>query len=362
MPLVIVTGSLTPYTTRVYDRFAELRARDLHVYSCAAIEPHRHWQIAPPRHFRHVVLAGLRWHRDYVSHVYFNPGIVPELARLRPKAIALAAFSPTMALAALQARAMGIPYGLSTDGTLATDPGEGSRVHGWMRRAMVPGARFGICASAASVALLEHWGLARGRGVVVPLIPSWDPPARVNSFGERPFDLLYAGGLDDRYKGVLFFAEVIEAMAGAGARPRVRVAGAGPKQEALRRRLGGLGLDIQFDGGVQPSHMPEVLGSAKLLLFPSRQDAWGLIANEAVMCGTPVLSSPHATASEHFVARFGLGMVRPLDIDAWRDTALAMIADERTWRSMMARRDEALSWSSLETAVDGMAKAFDLAR
>lgn len=362
MSIAIVTGTLTPYSTRVYDAFADRHGEQLHVYTCAEIEPHRAWSIEPPRHFRHTVLSGLRWHRDYVSHLYFNPSVIPHLVRLRPEVIAVAAFSPTMALAAQFARATGTPFGIATDGTLATDPGEHSVPHRLMRRAMVPGASFGICASEASVALLERWGLQPGRGVVVPIVPAWDAPASLTDLAERPYDIVYAGGLEDRYKGVLFFAEVMEALANRGHRFRVRVAGDGPERSELEARLSVAGVGADFDGSVQPSGMAAVLGSARVLMFPSRQDAWGLVANEAVLCGTPVLGSPHATSSEHFVQRFGVGLVRPLEVAAWCDATLDMLSSAARGQSFMARRSDALGWFSLDTAVAALHRAFGLGR
>ncbi len=365
MSLAIITGSLTPYTSRVYDAYAACHSEDLHVYTCARIEPHRAWSIEPPSHFQLVVLPGLRWHRDYVRHLYVNPIVLPRLTRLtrlRPEVIAVAAFSPTMAMAVQFARSTGTPFGIATDGTLATDPGEQSLPHRLMRRAMVPGASFGMCASEASVALLERWGLEKGRGVVVPIVPAWDAPATIVADCDRPFDILYAGGLDDRYKGVLFFAEVVEALARSGRRLRVRVAGDGPERKGLESRFSTAGVAAHFDGSVQPSAMVEVLSSARVLLFPSRQDAWGLVANEAVMCGTPVLGSPHATSSEHFVERFGVGLVRPLEVEAWCDATLDMLSSPARWQSFMARRDEAMAWFSLDASVAALHRAFELDR
>ncbi|MEZ5816440.1 MAG: glycosyltransferase [Hyphomicrobiaceae bacterium] len=362
MSLAIVTGSLTPYTVRLYDAFAERHGEDLRVFTCAEIEPHRAWAVAAPRHFQHEVLPGLRWHRHDASHVYANPSIVTRLIRERPEVLAVAAFSPTMALAVGYARATGTPYGVATDGTLETDPGEQSRPHAAMRRAMVPRASFGICASEASVALLERWGLKRGRGVVVPIVTAWDAPVAIPIFEERPFDVILAGGINERFKGVLFFAEVAARLAERGKRLRVRIAGKGPERDELARRLSIAGVDAHFDGALQPEAMAEALGSAKVLAFPSRHDPWGLVANEAVLCGTPVLGSPHATSSHHFVERFGVGLVRPLEVEAWAEALLDMLSGKARWTSFMGHREEAVRWFSLDAAVAGLKRAFDLGR
>lgn len=362
MPIAIVTGSLTPYTVRAYDAFAERYREDLHVFTCAAIEPHRAWQVATPKHFAHAVLPGLRWHRHDASHVYANPSVVTRLARLRPETMAVAAFSPTMALAVAYARATGLAYGVATDGTLETDPGESSAPHRLMRQMMVPAARYGICASEASVALLERWGLHRGRGVVVPIVSAWDAPDGLPGYDERPYDVILAGGINERFKGVLFFAEVVERLSTRGRALRICIAGKGPDRDELERRLAAAGAEVHFDGALQPEQMPEALSSAKVLAFPSRHDPWGLVANEAVLCGTPVLGSPHATSSQYFVECFGAGVVRPLEVEPWCEALLDMLSGPGRWSSFMKQREAAIAWFSVDAAVAGLKAAFDLGR
>src|SRR3712207_8898759 len=48
-------------------------------------------------------------------------------------------------------------------------------------------------------------------------------------------------------------------------------------------------------------------------LFPYttlfRSDPWGLVANEALQCGTPIIVSPHARAAHELVAPFGAGRI-----------------------------------------------------
>jgi glycosyltransferase involved in cell wall biosynthesis len=360
--LVIVQNHLPPYTRRVYEAFVERHEEDLHVLTCATSEPHRSWEVRAPRNFTHTVLPGLRWDRSDISHVYVNPSLFHHLRRLRPEVLAVGGFAPTMLFGVIYARATGTPYGVQTDGTLNDDPGEASLVHRLMRQQIVPRARFGICGSEATVTLLERWGLGRGRGIRVPIVPAWDAPGHLPAYAERPFDIIFAGGINDKIKGALFFADVLAALAASGLKLRVRVAGKGPQEGELAARLRGAGIDARFDGPLQPAAMAEAFCSAKIMLFPSRQDAWGLVANEAVMCGTPVLASPHATSSSLLVDRFGVGLVRPLEVDVWCAAVRDMLASEERWRSFMARRKEALDYFTVDAAVDGLHRAFELGR
>ncbi len=362
MSIAIVLGSLAPYIARVYEAYVERYGTRLHVLGCAAIEPHRQWRIPPPKFMTYTVLPGLRWHRSDASHLYVNPSVLTALRRLRPELIMTGAFSPTMMAAAAYARATRTPYGVATDGTLDTDPGLASTPHAMMRRAIVPAASFGVGGSDASVAFLERWGLKTGRGVAVPLVPPWDAPDEIPGYEEREFDVLFAGGINETYKGALFFADVIAGMPTSHRQLKVRFTGTGPDLADVKQRLASANVDAHFDGAVQPTAMPAIMSSAKLLAFPSRQDPWGLVANEAVLCGTPVLGSPHATSSPLFVERFGVGLVRPLEIEDWRHAIADMLSSQVRWQSFMDRRAEAVAWCSIDSAVEGLHRAFEIGR
>jgi glycosyltransferase involved in cell wall biosynthesis len=358
MSITLVTGALAPYTQRLYDAFAASTGVDLTVLVCETVEPQRQWVLPKPAHFKVEVLPGLRRHVSYTRHIYFNPSVIPALRRLKPATLIVEDFSPTMVIAALYARAASIPYGLKTDGHRGIDPGETSRIHKAMRRVLVPHARFGICASEDSVAFLEHWGLARGRGIVVPIVTPWDAPNVVPGFADRPFDILFAGGINEHIKGALFFADVVEHLAKTSSRKlRVRVTGDGPLRDTLAARLVAAGVDAQFDGHRQASEMPAIFMSAKVLLFPSRGDAWGLVTNEAALCGTPVLGSPAAISSKRLVEAFGIGLMRPMTVDGWADAAADILSTPERWTTFARQRDTVIEQFSLSQSVKELSAA-----
>ena len=326
--LVVVIGAIAPYSNRIFDAIAKSHELNLHVLACSALEPHRQWAVRPGKNYRLKVLHGLRLHHK-LSHLYFNPGILWELAKIRPDAIVVGSFSPTMLLAAIYAFVTKTPLGVSTDGSLATDPGGNSAIHKWIRWVIVPKATFGIGASEASLTLLGTYGLGRKSCEIVPLVSAWDAPASVPNFHERPYDVLFCGLLDES-KGASFFVDVLVACKLRGQTLRARVVGDGPLRELLEARCLSAGVIGVFEGYLQPEQLPAVYSSAKLLLFPTRGDAWGLVVNEATLCGTPVICSPHAVSSVELVERYGVGEMLPLKVDLWADTILGVLfeADE----------------------------------
>jgi glycosyltransferase involved in cell wall biosynthesis len=71
--------------------------------------------------------------------------------------------------------------------------------------------------------------------------------------------------------------------------------GSGRDKLAIERRAEALGLkNIHFQPPQPPNQMPSVYRSADLLVFPTLEDVWGLVANEAILSGIPVLCSKYA--------------------------------------------------------------------
>lgn len=350
-PVVIAIGARAPYMHRLYERLGALLDRPLHVLACSAREAARQWEMPEPEAYRFAVVPGLRRYRSAVSNLYVNPAIVPRLVALRPSVLVVNDFAPTMLMAAAAARALGVPYGLRTDGVPETDPGRRSRPHRAMRRLLVPGARFGFGASAGSLALLEGYGLPPDRLALAPLFPAWDPgPAAATPDADRPYDLLFCGILNEEVKGARFFTDVVLACRDRGRPLRVRVAGDGPLRAEMESRLAAAGIAARFDGFVQQGDLGAVYASARLLLFPSRGDVWGIVLQEALQSGASVLASPHSGAARELVEPWACGHVRPMSVEGWAGEALALLDDPALRAALQARAAPALARFSLETA------------
>jgi glycosyltransferase involved in cell wall biosynthesis len=71
--------------------------------------------------------------------------------------------------------------------------------------------------------------------------------------------------------------------------------GSGRDKQKLEQRAAKLGLkNTYFRSAQPPQKMPSVYRSADAVIFPTREDVWGLVANEAILSGIPVLCSKHA--------------------------------------------------------------------
>jgi glycosyltransferase involved in cell wall biosynthesis len=76
--------------------------------------------------------------------------------------------------------------------------------------------------------------------------------------------------------------------------------GGGELLNAMQAEVTSLGLDqrIQFEGVVPPDKIRERVALADVLALPSRWDGWGVVINEALSVGVPVIVSDRCGAAD----------------------------------------------------------------
>ena len=130
----------------------------------------------------------------------------------------------------------------------------------------------------------------------------------------------------------------------------VAVVGDGPERARLEERAGGR---VRFAGRVADEDLPDWYRSADVAVVPSRaHEGWGLVVDEALSCGTPVVASRLGGLPEALAGVPGDGLVPPGDPVALRErlrSALdgsAPLADAAACRAATDGRD----WATVAAA------------
>lgn len=114
--------------------------------------------------------------------------------------------------------------------------------------------------------------------------------------------LLAVGNLIPR-KGVAGFLPHLAEW--ARRRPEQRLSfsilGDGPEREAIEALEMPANLSVEIVGSVPYPATRDWYRKSDLLLFPTLADEWGLVVNESLACGVPVLGSPHSQAVQEMV-------------------------------------------------------------
>jgi glycosyltransferase involved in cell wall biosynthesis len=115
--------------------------------------------------------------------------------------------------------------------------------------------------------------------------------------------LLYVGQLIER-KGLLQFTAALKQWAARNPNQEIELvfAGSGPLREMLQTQAVPPNLRLEFLGDVPYGDLPGVYATSGVLVFPTLADTWGVVVNEGLAAGLPVLGSIHSQAVQHLVA------------------------------------------------------------
>ena len=113
---------------------------------------------------------------------------------------------------------------------------------------------------------------------------------------KRPMDLMLAAG----------------ELAHDGLDVEVLYVGAGPLSEALRGAADRLENTVVLTGFRNQTELPELYAVADILVVPSESETWGLVVNEAMACGLPVVVSSGVGCSVDLILDPAVGTEYPV--------------------------------------------------
>ena len=122
----------------------------------------------------------------------------------------------------------------------------------------------------------------------------------------------------------------------AGAPRRLRLCGAGPLEDLLRRYVVEHGIDgVEFCGWLDEPEVARMLASALALILSSREEPFGLVVNEALALGVPVLLSENCGARDALVRSGVNGYVfEPDNVEGLAHFMVRLAGDEAEWRRL----------------------------
>jgi 1,2-diacylglycerol 3-alpha-glucosyltransferase len=137
-------------------------------------------------------------------------------------------------------------------------------------------------------------------------------------------------------------------------------AGTGKAQSALLRQAGRLGCagEVQCVGFAQREELAAYYALADALILPTHSDPWGLVVNEAMACGLPIVVSEVAGCASDLVQDGWNGCVfRARDVDQLAAAMNLLAQKPELRRSMGHNSRERIRNYSPELCASGLATA-----
>ena len=352
--LAILTNIISPYRIPVYRELA--KKFDVAVFVSGneanrstwsgVVEQLRKSGIGVEKVWGMTIPMSVRKGSQYfdLRYLHVNPGYFTSLLRFKPDAIISNEMGFRSLVAVFYGKLFRKPVWIWWGGTLHTERSIGLVKKLW-RRLFVRVVDRWISYGLTSTEYLLSLGIARDcilqiqNCVDETLFTEQVEPTF--SFYPRPV-LLFVGQMIGR-KGVDLLLEAAARIRRKGYQFSLVLVGDGPEKHRLQVKAEKLGLRYAYFLPAQkPEVMPSVYRSADILVFPTLEDVWGLVANEALWCGIPVIASIYAGCTPEIVPvqnRFD-----PLDPESF-DAIL-----ERTFKGKISPADTSCLLTSKEVA------------
>ncbi len=352
--VALVTNIPAPYRVPVFNRIARDGRIDFTAIFCAEREPDRHWDLEQFQ-FKSVVLREHFLTRNG-RYIHNNFDVLGRLKAIDPDVVIIDGLNPTHLFAFLYAWWHGRKHIYATDGTHASER-DLSVIHRWIRRFIFKRSAAFIGASEGSLDLYRSYGQADTRLFKSHLCI--DNERFRDARGQpKNFDLLFCGRLTQK-KQPLFAIDVAErAAALLGRRVSLLFVGAGDLEQQLRERAASAaGVDVSFHGFAAQAELPGLYGAARIFLFPTAWDPWGVVANEACAAGLPVIVTPFAGAVGEILQDGVNAFVLKPDIDAWAVAVQRLLTDGRLYEEFSRNSLRLVAGHNYDAAAAGVIDA-----
>ncbi len=361
LKIAIVTNTLAPYLIPVLSKIAQTPGVCVHVFSATEREPNRLWDL-PSLDFPCTILREnfLTLHQRYIHN---NLDVVPALKRFAPDVVVTNGFNPTHLYAFAYASMMGIAHVVKTDGTDLSEQIL-SPIHRAVRRFVFARSQAFVAASGGGQRLFDSYGVPRAQRFTCCLGIRNELFFEKTRNAKKRFDFIFCGRIEG-VKNPLFALDVAAQVAKRLQRKtKILFVGSGGMEENVAKAAGLYAdlIEAEFHGFARQDELPGLYGAARLFLFPTLWDPWGVVANEACAAGLPVLVSPHAGVAGDLVRDGENGFVCDLDINLWADKAEYLLTRDEAYRKFSACSRFNVSRYTFDEAADGLLSACRMAQ
>lgn len=371
LKVALYNPALPRYRVPLYDALVEALDWDLTVLLPERKE-HSFLEVSPRAHaFHGKVFPAVTWSGNlslskmYAIEIDFCPGVLRELFCNRYHLLLLSGYgSLSQQLLLHLAGALGIPTVLwvrSFRITLGRDFGVASQLQQRWKKSLVAKADAYVVPGRKSLLYLSELGVKRDR---ITVVGNPVDNAFYSRTGEgaqschEDTEVLFVGRLIER-KGVGFLLEAFQLQKSDSI--RLTIVGTGALEEkvveAARKDP-----RIRYEGFVAPECLPRYYHRSDILVLPTLYDLWGLVVNEAMNAGLPIIATDRAGAAGEIALDGVNGYIVPAG-DSWAlAQAIQTLHEEPELRLSMGQASRSIisDWG-IDKAVEGFEAAAKIA-
>ena len=352
--VALVTNVPAPYRIPVWRNLAESGSIDPTVIFCA--QPQIDTKTAPTDYgFNYYFLTG-KFIDKGRQFIHADLNIWSKLNELKPDIVITVGYIPTYLFAFAWAKFNGVPHIAMTDGTAQSEQTL-SWLHRFLRRIVLKRSTSFVGACEGSLDLFKHYGAPEDR-----LHKSYlcaDNAAFNQPTAPNPVDFIFCGRFLS-FKRPVFALEVAIATAKLlNRKTSIDFVGSGELEADMRAYATEIAefVDARFLGYATQAELPYRYAAAKIFLFPTEGDVWGVVANEACASGLPVIVSPYAGVSGELIIDGSNGFIRELDVDLWATAAAQLLSDTTLYQTFSHNSRSQVAEYNFDNSAMGLTEA-----
>jgi glycosyltransferase involved in cell wall biosynthesis len=291
-------------------------------------------------------------------YIHNNPDVIPALHRFAPDAIVTDGFNPTYLYAFAYAWLKGIVHVPLTDGTYDSELGL-SRIHKAIRRFVYRRSATFISASAGGKKLYESYGVSPDLCFRSHLCTNNDAYTPTSLDEPKAYDFIFCARMEAAKSPMFALETAVEAAEKLGRKTSILFVGSGSEDENIRAAalLHAESVQADFHGFATQEELPALYRSARIFLFPTVADVWGVVANEACAAGLPVLVTPYAGVSGELILDGQNGFIRELNAREWAERSVELLTNPEMYRRFAERSLSLVAQYNFDNAADGIVEA-----
>ena len=310
--LILIMNIISPYRIPVFNHLAKDGDRDFMVIFLAGTEGSRHWKIYKEEiKFDYKILKNLHFYiQSKEMPIYFNRGLWGELKKFRPEAICVCGYHYLVTVEALiYAKLTGTKITLWAGSHLLSGFLK-NPLTDFYKKMIIPRFDFYITYGAAAKQQIIHYGADPGKIIVgcntvdIEWFMNKCKEIRNNEISQMrkkypSKNILYVGEFIER-KAVINLIAAFEKLGidNVG----LILVGKGKEKDKYSKYIKGHNVkNVFFEGFVQKEDIVKYYKLTDVFVLPSFNEVWGLVVNEAMACGIPVISSKYAGVTRDLV-------------------------------------------------------------
>lgn len=318
--IVYLTQCPAPYRERMHEVVASNENFRYSVIYCTELEPNRNWKLDYGKYSMHFLSKRSK------SFRHNNYNVIKVLRDINPNVIIITGFSPTMLYAFFWTVLKHRKIIVYNDGTYESEKNF-SILHKLIRKIVFKRTSAFVAPGNATIRLYKSYNI-KDKLMFKSCLCVENGLFKNQDLNNRDFHIMFSGQIIGR-KMPLFFTEIAKGLKKYLPALKVLIVGEGTLRETMLKELDDSGIEYLFTGFLDQKTLLSYYSKSKLFLFPSLNDPWGIVANEACASGTPVITCTNAGAANDLVVHNKNGYVLPLDVEQWIEYSLKVLTNAK---------------------------------